>query len=109
MPYRSYPKLPGSPDLRITRNRVVVFVHGCFFHGCPAHYRRPHSNQAYWDRKLAANRRRDTEVTTRLRERGWEVVVVWECETSGDTQPVIRRIRSALRLASLNRTSSTHK
>src|SRR5271157_1020086 len=54
--------LPGAPDYYSKKNRVAVFVHGCFWHGCPAHYREPKSNVAYWREKIERNRARDRSV-----------------------------------------------
>ena len=69
--------LPGRPDALLSG--VAVFVHGCFWHGCPRHYREPRSNVAFWRGKLLANRRRDARVRRRLNRMGWSVAVVWEC------------------------------
>jgi DNA mismatch endonuclease (patch repair protein) len=75
--------LPGSPDLVFSGRRKVIFVHGCFWHqheGCRL-ARQPKSRPDYWPKKLARNVGRDTEVQGRLVDQGWEVMVVWECET----------------------------
>jgi len=62
--------------------RKVIFVHGCFWHGhdCAAGENRPASNRRYWTRKLRLNQARDAANEKRLRELGWESLVVWECE-----------------------------
>ena len=83
--YRLYDKaLPGSPDLIFPRFRSVVFVHGCYWHshGC---YRStvPKSRREFWKKKFRANRRRDQRVMVLLRERGWRVMIVWECTLVG--------------------------
>lgn len=75
--------LPGSPDIVFARRSKVIFVHGCFWH---AHRKckianQPKSRQRYWSDKFAANISRDKRNTRRLRRSGWEVCVVWECET----------------------------
>jgi DNA mismatch endonuclease (patch repair protein) len=89
--------LPGTPDFVFAANKIAVFVHGCFWHGCPRCYRRPHSSQGYWDEKLAGNRARDLRVMAQLRRRGWKVMRFWECELKRrDERVVIRRIRAAL-------------
>ena len=74
--------LPGSPDFVFPRRRKVIFVHGCFWHGhsCKSGDKRPKANRAYWDAKLARNRRRDRGVRARLTRDGWSVAVVWECQ-----------------------------
>jgi len=68
----------GHPDFVFRRERVAVFVDGCFWHGCPKCYRRPKSNRKFWDAKAARNRARDAEVTRALRRAGWTVVRIWE-------------------------------
>ncbi|MGZ8257300.1 MAG: very short patch repair endonuclease [Gallionella sp.] len=70
--------LLGKPDFTFRRERVVVFVDGCFWHGCPKCYRRPHSNREFWDAKITNNRKRDRKVSRELRGLGWQVVRVWQ-------------------------------
>lgn len=76
--------LPGKPDIVMPRWRVVIFVHGCFWHGhgCSLS-RRPTSNTAFWASKLAANRCRDELVRQHLAAAGWRIAIVWECATRG--------------------------
>ena len=75
--------LPGKPDLVFPSRGKVVFVHGCFWHqhACARGNRLPASNQSYWLRKLAGNRRRDRRHRAALRRAGWRVLTVWECQT----------------------------
>jgi DNA mismatch endonuclease, patch repair protein len=75
--------LPGTPDIVLLERRTVIFVHGCFWHGhdCKAGKPRPKSHQEYWSAKLADNRRRDSQKEAALRGAGWNVFVIWECET----------------------------
>jgi len=75
--------LPGAPDLTFARDRRVIFVHGCFWHGhdCKRGARTPKTNNAYWSAKIARNRARDAAALTQLRDDGWRALVVWECET----------------------------
>jgi len=73
--------LPGTPDLVFHSRRKVIFVHGCFWHGHDCSKgRRPTSNVEFWNEKLDRNLARDTANITRLRDMGWQVLVVWECE-----------------------------
>lgn len=76
--WRRNQPLLGKPDFTFRRERVVVFVDGCFWHGCPKCYKRPSSNQEFWDTKIANNRKRDRLVGRELRRLGWEVVRVWQ-------------------------------
>ena len=82
--YRLHVKgLPGKPDLVLPRHRKIIFVHGCFWHahGCRAAQRPPATHQRFWKEKFAANVRRDRQVLRQLWQAGWQVLVVWECET----------------------------
>lgn len=77
--------LPGKPDIVFSRRRVAIQVQGCFWHqhsnaNCPL-TSKPRSNTDYWNAKLGRNIIRDRESERRLRELGWHVLVVWECET----------------------------
>ena len=69
-----------SADLVFTRARVAVFVDGCFWHGCPAHFQEPATNADYWTAKIAGNAARDRDTDRRLAEAGWTVIRVWEHE-----------------------------
>ena len=76
--------LPGSPDLVFPGRRKVLFVHGCFWHrhqGCRK-TTMPKTRAKFWQRKFDDNVRRDERVIAALRDLGWDVLVVWECETS---------------------------
>jgi DNA mismatch endonuclease (patch repair protein) len=92
VPFDTYLDLPGSPDIVLTKTKVVVFVHGCFWHGCPKHYRLPRSNRAYWIRKLARNQSRDRANARRLRNMGWHVATIWECSLARDPDAAVDRI-----------------
>jgi DNA mismatch endonuclease, patch repair protein len=76
--WRRNQKLPGKPDFVFRRERLAVFVDGCFWHGCRWHCRMPHSNRIYWRRKISRNIARDRLIRDRLRSCGWKVVRVWE-------------------------------
>jgi len=81
--YRLHDKrLPGHPDIVLPRHRKVIFVHGCFWHrhDCPDGRKLPRSKPEYWGPKLERNRARDARQIAELRELGWDVLVVWECE-----------------------------
>jgi DNA mismatch endonuclease Vsr len=74
--------LPGTPDIVFPGRRKAIFVHGCFWHqheGC-RHANKPRTRPDYWLPKLARNVDRDTRVSGSLRELGWSVLVIWECE-----------------------------
>jgi len=91
--YRSYPRLPGRPDIAIPTSRLAILVHGDFWHGCRRHYRPPSTRRDFWAAKLRSNRARDRLVVRRLRMLGWRPLVVWECQLERDPLAVIQRIR----------------
>ncbi len=81
--------LPGSPDLVLVGRPIAIFVHGCFWHGCPAHFASPRNNRSWWSAKIEANRRRDRRKVLQLRRLGWSVITAWEHDDPG---VVARRI-----------------
>jgi DNA mismatch endonuclease (patch repair protein) len=74
--------LPGKPDITLPRHKSIVFVHGCFWHGhdCPRG-RLPKTRTAFWKQKIKGNRMRDKAVIEELKNLGYRVIVIWECET----------------------------
>lgn len=74
---RGYP-LVGKPDFVFPKQRVAVFVDGCFWHGHPDKCRIPATNRKYWIAKIERNKARDRHVTRILRRKGWRVVRIWE-------------------------------
>lgn len=93
--WRRNQPLFGKPDSTFRRERVVVFVDGCFWHGCPECYKQPGSNREFWDAKVAANRKRDRCVGRELRAAGWRVVRMWQHQLKKSAQ-VAGKIRRAL-------------
>lgn len=71
-------------DVVFTRQRVAVFVDGCFWHGCPEHGVRPKANAEWWAEKLDTNQRRDLDTDERLTVQGWIVIRCWEHELPKD-------------------------
>jgi DNA mismatch endonuclease (patch repair protein) len=65
-------------DIVFPRQRVAVFIDGCFWHGCPEHCRVPARNREYWVAKIGRNRVRDESLTAALEESGWHVLRIWE-------------------------------
>jgi len=97
--YRLHRKdLPGCPDIVFPRYRSVIFVHGCFWHRHPSckHASSPKTRVEYWEDKFRGNVARDARNTTLLRDLGWRVMVIWECETK-DHKAVAERVSSYLR------------
>lgn len=88
--------LPGCPDIVVSGCRKVIFVHGCFWH---RHYCRrgrsmPTSRVDFWRAKFDANRKRDRQARKKLREKGWRILTLWECQLKPGRLPdVITRLR----------------
>lgn len=77
---RPIPEVRRTADVVFTRRKVAVFLDGCFWHGCPDHYKAPKTNVAFWQAKLERNVTRDAQVDRLLAETGWSVIRVWEHE-----------------------------
>lgn len=89
--------LPGSPDLVFPRHTVAVFVHGCFWHRHPGcrYASTPKNNSEFWNDKFRRNVERDARKESELRDLGWRVLVIWECETR-DPEGLGRRLSASL-------------
>jgi len=83
--FRVNAPIPGLPrrraDITFSRQKVAVFVDGCFWHSCPIHGTRPKDNSVWWAEKLARNVARDADTDDHLARTGWTVVRIWEHET----------------------------
>lgn len=75
-------KLPGKPDIILPRHKNIIFVHGCFWHGhnCCNRSKIPDSNSQFWQNKIAANIKRDSQNIDALKALGWKTLVIWTCE-----------------------------
>ncbi|MDA3642227.1 very short patch repair endonuclease [Mycobacterium xenopi] len=86
--YRVHYPVPGmrrrTIDIAFTRQKVAVFIDGCFWHGCGEHRNVPASNHDWWREKLMKNGRRDAETDAHLRSLGWRVIRAWEHEPAAD-------------------------
>src|SRR2546428_11318483 len=90
-------QVPGRPDVAFPSRRLAVFVHGCFWHGCPrCNLPLPRSNAEYWRSHLQENRVRDLRKARALRRLGWTVKAFWECEIRRDVAHCVDVIMSAL-------------
>ena len=72
------PEVKTRGDLVFRKHNLVVFIDGCFWHGCPWHYKTPKTRPEWWDAKIKRNKERDAKKTRKLRRLGWKVVRVWE-------------------------------
>ncbi len=92
--WRRNQPLLGKPDFTFRSERVVVFVDGCFWHGCPKCYKRPGTNQKFWDAKIFNNRKRDRLVSRELRRDNWTVVRIWQHQLVSSASVAGRVIRA---------------
>lgn len=76
---RNY-KLFGKPDFVFPKQRLAIFLDGCFWHGHDCRNTKPKDNAEYWQTKIARNQQRDKNVTVTLTNKNWTVVRIWECE-----------------------------
>lgn len=91
--------LPGNPDIVLPKHRAVIFVHGCFWHRHPDCSKAtvPKTNADWWRNKLENNVERDARNYRQLRELGWRVFTLWECETKEGPEVCAERMYSFLR------------
>lgn len=103
-------RLPGSPDIVLRRLRMVVFVHGCFWHrhqGCQ-NCSTPRTRVKFWTAKFKANRARDARARVALASEGWRIITVWECETD-DLPRLAAKLGRALSKATQQAGQSTNE
>ena len=85
--------LPGRPDIVLPDFNIVIFVNGCFWHGCPLckHAKiRPKNNVDFWNKKLDRTQKRDKENKFKLEELGYRVLIIWECETKKKNNDLLK-------------------
>lgn len=81
-------RLPGKPDIVLPKYKTVIFVNGCFWHkheGCK-YFVWPKSNAKFWEKKIESNVTRDKKTHQQLKDLGWKVLIVWECELKKNRQ-----------------------
>lgn len=91
---RNVKTLPGTPDIVLKKYKTVIFVNGCFWHaheGC-RYFVLPEENREFWEEKLLRNRERDAEKQNQLKELGWNVIVIWECELKSSKDVRLRAL-----------------
>jgi len=88
--------LPGKPDFVFEKNKLAVFIDGCFWHGCVKCYRGPKSNKRYWVSKLRLNKARDTKNSKMLLALGWHVLRLWEHQVRMGPGNCVKKIKRYL-------------
>jgi DNA mismatch endonuclease (patch repair protein) len=92
--WRRHYRLFGHPDFVFPKQRIAVFVDGCFWHSCPHRCKPPPRNNEFWNTKIEGNRKRDRLMTRKLRSRGWIVVRIWEHDLRVGARAAVRRIQT---------------
>lgn len=80
--FRIHANLPGKPDIVLPRHRIIIFVHGCFWHGHEGcrYYVVPKTRQDWWLEKINTTCAKDEQHVKTLEKLGWHVIVIWECD-----------------------------
>lgn len=94
--HKMHPEIEGSPDIILKDNKTAVFLHGCFWHKCPACYVEPATNKEYWLPKIEKNLKRDNANKRKLRKQGYQVLTIWEHEIKKDLKKVVSKIKNKL-------------
>lgn len=93
---RNY-SVKGHPDFVFLKEKVAVFVDGCFWHGHDCRNTRPAENHEYWQKKRELNMKHDKDVTALFEVRGWKVLRIWECELKKRNETIlVEKIQSIL-------------
>ena len=106
--YRLHYPISGTPDVVFPRQRVAVFVDGCFWHGCPEHSVKPKTNSAFWKDKLEKNVERDRGNEIELAELGWTLVRFWEHEVEQSPNECAARVLALLKRRRLGLRRGNH-
>ena len=101
--YRFNPKnIPGRPDIVFSKNKLAIFIHGCFWHKCPyCKNKLPKTHTAFWRNKFESNKLSDKEKITILKKDGWKTLVIWECQIEKRTSNIIDKLKEILRVGVL--------
>jgi len=95
--WRRHQPVFGRPDFVFWKERVAVFVDGCFWHGCARHFKQPRNRAAFWRAKIKKNRLRDRNVRAGLARKGWTVIRIWEHALARNVAPKsLAKLRVAL-------------
>lgn len=94
---RGYP-VKGHPDFVFLKERIAVFVDGCFWHGHDCRNTKPKDNEDFWSKKISANVERDKTVTMIFENRGWTVLRIWECELKKKNRTALNKKLSVLKV-----------
>ena len=100
--HKIHKKIAGKPDIVFPKQRIAVFIDGCFWHKCPKCYQEPKTNNKFWSEKINANKRRDKKVNTQLKKDGWTILRFWEHEIKVNSSRCVEKIKNAVLSNKLN-------
>jgi len=92
--------LPGQPDIVLPKYQTVIFINGCFWHGHEGckYFVMPKTNIEFWRNKIEYNQRRDRENHQKLKELGWNILIIWECDIRhGDKEKALRNLSERIK------------
>jgi len=90
-------KLPGKPDIVLTKYKVVIFVNGCFWHMHKCRYfKLPSTNTKFWIKKLSDNHIRDRKNYKKLKKLGWNYIIIWECQLKKSTERILEKLINSI-------------
>ena len=95
--YRVHYNLVGKPDIVFTKNKIVIFIDGCYWHRCPFCFQEPETRKEFWIRKINSNIDRDRKVNEQLKNDGWMVLRFWEHEVKKNPNDVLKKIAEMLK------------
>lgn len=100
---KNYSKIPGKPDIAVTRWKIAVFCDSSFFHGRDFDIKKPvDSNHEYWDKKIRRNMERDREVEQALRAMDWQVIRFWDIDINKHLDECVLTVREAITEAKMH-------
>lgn len=95
--YRVNLGITGKPDIVFTKNKLAIFIDGCFWHKCPRCYIVPKNNKKFWKKKINGNVKRDKQVNQILKKEGWKVIRFWEHDVKSDLEKCYKKISKKLK------------
>ena len=95
--WKRHYNVKGHPDFVFLKEKVAIFVDGCFWHGHNCRNLIPQNNSKYWEKKRSYNKKHDAEITSLFESRGWFVLRIWECELKkNNIQTTLNKIKNTL-------------
>lgn len=94
--YRIRSRVLGKPDLYFSKQKIAVFIDGCFWHKCPRCYKKPKSNVKFWNKKIEQNRKRDLMVNGMLKKKRIKAIRFWEHQLKDNMDKCFKKLQSVL-------------